>query len=88
MRTRIDPDNSTVRKYRIERGSLDSDIVYWGCGECNCDGTNGYIFEIYDCVIDVACSGYPDDPIASDARLITTVFVCDECYQKRTNPNE
>jgi hypothetical protein len=76
-------DTSSVRKYWI-----DSDMAC-GCHICGCSFMKhfrGYEFEIYDRVIDVPNPNPEQAPIVADARLLTSVFICDECYAKKTEP--
>jgi hypothetical protein len=74
-------DKSSVRKYRV-----DDEMPTLHCLVCFEYSGYGYLFEIYDVVIDATA---PDGtPTVYDNRLITSVFVCDECYASKTRPNE
>jgi hypothetical protein len=82
-------DKSSVRKYRVDenRGQRQSICaICSACGTSYCGEVHGYEIEIYDVVIDATASD--GTPTVYDNRLITSVFVCDECYSKRTRPNE
>lgn len=86
MKTRVNPDNSTCRMFQLEIKPNDISVDLKECSLCFEERAYGYLFEIYDRVIDVTA---PDGSVVvEDNRLITTVFVCDECYRKRTVPNE
>lgn len=76
-------DKSTCRKYRVDVDALEICIL---C-DC-CPALPGYIFEIYDWVIDVPNPDPKEPPIVADNRLITSVFVCDSCYKSKTEPNK
>jgi hypothetical protein len=95
MKWDADNDKSSCRKYHVEsQQDLDNYMgLHYRHGVryhpwCDCDtGTPGYLFEIYDRVIDVPNSNPDDPPIVEDNRFIASVFMCDRCYAQQTKKN-